>query len=73
MANPVTTLALRFARGLRFPTLFFITAALFVGDLLIPDAIPFVDELLLAMGSLLLASLRKRKQPEHSDDPIDQG
>ena len=49
----------RFAAGLRFPTLFAITAALFVLDLLIPDVIPFVDEILLALGTLLLGSLRK--------------
>ena len=34
----------RFASGLRFPYLFLLIAALFVADLIIPDAIPFVDE-----------------------------
>jgi len=51
----------RYANGLRFPTLFLITAALFVIDLIVPDLIPFFDELLLAFGTLLFASLRKRK------------
>ena len=51
----------RYAAGLRFPTLFMVTAALFVIDLIVPDVIPFVDEVLLALGTLLLASLRKRK------------
>ena len=54
---------LRWARSLRFPTLFFVTAALFVADLLLPDMIPFVDELLLGLGTLLLANLRKRALP----------
>ena len=51
----------RFASGLRFPTLFMIAASLFVLDLLIPDFIPFADEILLALGTLLLGSLRRKK------------
>ena len=51
----------RYARGLRFPTLFMITATLFVIDLFVPDVIPFFDEVMLALGTLLLASIRKRK------------
>jgi hypothetical protein len=50
----------RFAAGLRFPTLFAITATLFVLDLLIPDVIPLIDEILLALGTLLLGSLRRK-------------
>ena len=50
----------RFARDLRFPTLFFVTAALFLADLLLPDLIPFVDEMLLALATMLFASLRRR-------------
>ena len=49
----------RLAR-LRFPTLFLVTAGLFVFDLLIPDALPFADEILLGLGTALLASLKKR-------------
>jgi len=54
-------LVTRFAAGLRFPTLFGLVAGLFVLDLVIPDLIPFADEILLALGTLLLASLRKRR------------
>ena len=53
----------RFAAGLRFPTLFKIVAALFVVDFFVPDLIPFYDEILLALGTLLLASLRKAPVP----------
>ena len=52
---------LRFAAGLRFPRLVLLTAVLFVLDLLIPDAIPFADEILLGLGTLLLGSLRRRR------------
>jgi hypothetical protein len=51
---------MRYASGLRFPRLLAVTAALFALDLLIPDAVPFVDEILLGLISLLLASLKKR-------------
>ena len=54
-------LVTRFASGLRYPTLFGLVAALFVIDLLLPDLIPFIDEILLALGTLLLGSLRKRR------------
>jgi hypothetical protein len=51
---------MRYALNLRFPRLFAVTAALFVIDLLFPDVVPFVDEILLGLISLLLASLKKR-------------
>lgn len=46
---------LRRAEKLKHPTLFWITATLFVIDLLIPDIIPFADEILLGLGTLLLS------------------
>jgi hypothetical protein len=51
----------RFAAGLRFPTLFKIVGALFLIDFFLPDLIPFADEILLALGTLLLGSLRSRR------------
>jgi hypothetical protein len=60
-ANPIVGTISRFAAKLRFPQLFLITAALFLLDLVIPDVIPFADELLLGLGTLLLGSLKRRK------------
>lgn len=60
MTNPLLTLILRFANRLRFPVLFGVTASLFVLDVLIPDFIPFADELLLGLGTLLLANWKRR-------------
>lgn len=54
----VSSLVGRFASGLRFPQLFAFTATLFLLDLLIPDLIPFVDELLLGLATMLLALWR---------------
>jgi hypothetical protein len=55
-------LVARLAR-LRFPTLFVVTALLFVVNLVVPDAIPFVDELLLGLGTALLASWKRKPVP----------
>lgn len=44
------------AGRLRFPQLFVLTAGLFVIDLLIPDLIPFLDEIVLGLASLLFGS-----------------
>jgi hypothetical protein len=55
-------LVARFATGLRFPTLFGMLAGLFLLDLFLPDLIPFADEVLLALGTLLVGSLRKRRE-----------
>ena len=52
----------RFAQGLRFPQLFMLTLGLFVLDLLIPDVLPFADELLLGLATLLLGSWRRERE-----------
>jgi len=62
MANPLTRPLLRWAEGLRFPRLAMVTAVLFIADVLLPDFIPFVDEILLGLGTLLLANIKQRKQ-----------
>lgn len=69
MASAIMTWILGRARQLRFPYLFLLTAALFVADLLVPDAIPFADELLLGLLTLLLGNWRKhRKQLTEGED-----
>jgi len=64
----IVRIVTRFAAGLRFPALFKLVAALFLVDLVVPDLIPFVDEILLALGTLLLGSLRKRREAPHPPD-----
>jgi hypothetical protein len=68
MSNPLLGPILGFASRLRFPTLFLVIAGLFVFDLFIPDFIPFLDEILLGLGTVLLASWKNRKTPA---DPVD--
>lgn len=57
----------RFARQLRFPQLFWLTLILFLLDVLIPDLIPFADEILLGLATLLLGSWKRESTPV--DDP----
>jgi hypothetical protein len=64
--SPLIGAVLRFAAGLRFPTLFAIAAALFLLDLLIPDLIPFADEILLGLVTLMLGTLKRRRDSPSS-------
>src|SRR3546814_16330628 len=59
---------LHFARKLRFPALFMFTLGLFVLDMLMPDPLPFIDEILLALGSLLFAAWRRKPDANHNAD-----
>jgi hypothetical protein len=59
----------KFLGGLRFRNLFLITAALFALNLVIPDFIPFADELLLGLATLVLARWKDRKAPEAEAPP----
>lgn len=51
---------LAFAARLRFPQLFLLTGAVFALDLLIPDFIPFADEILLGLLTAMFGSIRKK-------------
>jgi hypothetical protein len=58
----------RLLRGLnlRFPTLFVVFAILTALDLALPDPLPLVDELGLALLTLLLGLWRDRREPAAS-------
>ncbi len=62
MAQPSSSLLSKllgsYAARLKFPQLFAFVGTLFLLDLLIPDLIPFVDELLLGLATLVLGSLQ---------------
>ena len=58
----IRTLLGSFGAKLRFPQLFAIAATLFVLDLFIPDLIPFIDEILLGLVTLLLGSMQAKTE-----------
>lgn len=59
-----------FAARLRFPQLFALTATLFVLDLIVPDLLPFIDEVLLGLATLLLANWRKQDEQTGAKPPM---
>jgi len=61
--GPIAALVGRAARRFRYPRLLLITAAVFVADLAFPDVIPLVDEILLGLGTVVLAGLPRRREP----------
>lgn len=55
------------ASRLRFPQLFAVAALLFLIDLVIPDAIPFLDEILLGLLTVLFGTWRKNRGVEEEE------
>ena len=51
----------RFISGLSFPKLFLLLSGLFLLDLLVPDMIPFLDEMFLGTLTALFGMWRGRK------------
>ncbi len=54
---------LSFLGGLRFPQLFVLLAVIFLVDLLVPDFLPFVDEAVLGLLTLMTGMWRDRRSP----------
>jgi hypothetical protein len=58
--SPVQDLVGRLVGRMRYPWVFVLLGALFVADLVIPDPIPFIDEVMLALLTFLVGSWRTR-------------
>lgn len=58
MSNPIVSVAVS---RLKYPWLLALTGIVLVIDLLVPDFLPFVDEIILAALTTLFASWRERK------------
>jgi hypothetical protein len=56
----VATGILAWARRRRYPTLLLTIGAIFLIDLVVPDVIPLVDELVLGLMTLALAQWKDR-------------
>ncbi len=52
----------RWASGLRLPWLTAVVGFLFVSDLVIPDFIPLIDELILGLATTLLVRWKKERK-----------
>jgi hypothetical protein len=62
--SPLTALVNRFLPRLRFPYLFLVLGALFLVDLVVPDPIPLIDELLLAVLTFVAATFTTRREQD---------
>lgn len=60
----------RFFSRLRFPQLVLLFGALFALDLAIPDVIPFIDEIFLALLTTLFAAFRNRRAEPPAEETI---
>lgn len=69
MPNPIIAFVLARLRGLRFPVLAAIAGGLFLLTLLVPDPLPFADELLLGLLALLFASWKGERLPADPREP----
>ena len=68
--SPIEML-LAYADRLRFRNLFLLTLALFVIDLVIPDMIPLIDEIVLGLLTILFSSWKKEKEQAREGGDIE--
>lgn len=54
----------RFLERRRFPTLMLVGGVLFLANLLVPDPIPFVDEILMLIATVAIGSVRRKKETQ---------
>lgn len=62
---------LKNADQLRFKNLFFMVLTLFFVDLLIPDFIPFIDEIILGLLAIILANWKKERNQDKEGKAIE--
>jgi len=66
VALPLGRLVSRFLGRLESPALFKLAAALFLLNLVVPDPIPLLDEILMGIVTLMLA--KRKKDPARPPD-----
>jgi hypothetical protein len=61
LTSPISVLINKLIPGIRYPWLFAILAGLLAIDLVVPDPVPLLDEVVLGVLTFLAASWRIRK------------
>jgi hypothetical protein len=71
--NPSVLIAafLTFANKLKFTNLFLIVIVLFITDLVIPDFIPLIDEIILGLLAIILANWKDDRKKEKEGNLIE--
>lgn len=65
----MSLLIARFLPRLKYPWLFLLLAALFLADLIVPDLLPFVDEAMLGLLTVLVGAWKTRREPPEEPLP----
>ena len=69
--GPAKEFARQAATRLKFPQAFGVLLALFLFDLVFPDFVPFIDEILLGLGAALFGMWREKvPDPEPEAPPM---
>ena len=61
---PIIETFLKNANQLKFKNLFFLVVGLFIIDLLVPDFIPFIDEIILGLLAIILGNWKKERKQD---------
>lgn len=61
---PIIETFLKNANQLKFKNIFFLVVGLFIIDLLVPDFIPFIDEIILGLLAIILANWKKERKQD---------
>jgi hypothetical protein len=69
--NSMIEMFLKNANQLKFRNLFFIVITLFFVDLLIPDFIPLIDEIILGLLAIILANWKKERNQDKETKVIE--
>ena len=69
--SPVQEVVGSLVARMKYPWVFVLLAALFLADMIIPDPIPFVDEIMLALLTFLVGTWRTRDRGEPPGSAVD--
>ncbi len=65
----ISLLLQRFLPRLKYPWLFLLLAGLFLADLIVPDLLPFIDEAMLGLLTVLVGAWKTRREPPEEPLP----
>jgi len=70
-SSSLTGLFLAFANQLKYRNLFLVVISLFIIDLLVPDFIPMIDEIILGLLAIILANWKKERNQDKPGNLIE--
>ena len=70
-SNSLIGMFMAFANQLRFRTLFLVVTGLFIIEFLVPDFLPMIDEIILALLAIILANWKKERTRKMPGDVIE--